>query len=45
MASKLTMLGEQLKETKYKTDEELFTKQSYMHMLDRMKKDFIASKI
>ena len=45
MSSKITMLGEQLKETKYKTDEEQFTKQSYMHMLDRMKKDFIASKI
>jgi hypothetical protein len=39
------MLAESLEETKYKTDEELFTKHSYMHMLDRMKKDFIASKI
>jgi hypothetical protein len=39
------MLAESLDETKYKTDEELFTKHSYMHMLDRMKKDFIASKI
>ena len=45
MNSKLTMLKESLDETKYKTDEENFTKQSYMHMIDRMKKDFIASKI
>ena len=39
------MLKESLDETKYKTDEELFTKTSYAHMIDRMKKDFIASKI
>jgi len=45
MHSKLQMLQEHLEETRYKTDEELFTKHSYMHMLDRMKKDFIASKI
>lgn len=39
------MLHESLSETKYKTDEELFTKYSYLHMLERMKKDFIAAKI
>jgi len=45
MKTRLEMLEEALEETKYKTDEELFTKHSYLHMLDRMKKDFIASKI
>ena len=45
MNSKLKMLEEALVDTRYKTDEENFTKQSYIHMLDRMKKDFIASKI
>jgi len=45
MSSKLEMLGCSLEETRYKTDEEHFTKVSYLHMLDRMKKDFIASKI
>ena len=45
MTQKLGMLTESLEETKYKTDEELFTKHSFLHMLDRMKKDFIASKI
>jgi hypothetical protein len=39
------MLKESLDETKYKTDEEQFTKFTYMHMLERMKKDFIASRI
>ena len=43
--SRIEMLEEALADTKYKTDEELFTKHSYLHMLDRMKKDFIASKI
>ena len=45
MKSKLEMLKESLDETKYKTDEELFTKHSYLHMLERMKQDFIAAKI
>jgi len=45
MATNLETLEESLKETKYKTDEENFTKFTYLHMLDRMKKDFIASKI
>ena len=39
------MLKDSLEETKYKTDEELFTKHTYLHMLERMKKDFIAAKI
>jgi hypothetical protein len=42
---RIEMLEDALNDTKYKTDEELFTKHSYLHMLDRMKKDFIASKI
>lgn len=45
MKSKLELLNESLAETKYKTDEENFTKHSYLHMLERMKKDFIAAKI
>ena len=45
MRGRLEMLDEALDETKYKIEEELFTKHSYLHMLDRMKKDFIASKI
>mmetsp|Transcript_41915 Transcript_41915/g.64150 ORF Transcript_41915/g.64150 Transcript_41915/m.64150 type:complete len:222 (-) Transcript_41915:994-1659(-) len=45
MKSNLEILDDQLKETKYKTDEELFTKNCYLHMLERMKKDFIAAKI
>lgn len=45
MKTKLQTLREQLEETKYKAEEELFTKHTYLHMLDRMKKDFIASKI
>lgn len=39
------MLNDALADTKYKSEEEMFTRQSYLHMLDRMKKDFIASKI
>jgi hypothetical protein len=42
---RITLLNEALSETRYKTEEEMFTKQSYLYMLDRMKKDFIASKI
>lgn len=45
MKTRLEMLGESLDETKYKTTEEQFTKASYLHMLERMKKDYIASKI
>lgn len=45
MKSKLEMLEESIAETNYKTNEELFTKHSYLHMLERMKKDFIAAKI
>ena len=45
MKTKLEMLEEALTETKYNTDEENFTKFTYLHMLERMKKDFIASKI
>lgn len=41
----MEMLKDSLDETQYKTDEELFTKHSYHHMLERMKKDFIAAKI
>ena len=39
------MLDESIADTEYKTKEELFTKHSYLHMLERMKKDFIAAKI
>ncbi len=45
MKSKLEILEESLTETKYKTDEEIFTQNTYHHMLDRMKKDFIAARI
>lgn len=45
MKERLEMLNDALKETKNKIEEEMFTKGSYLHMLDRMKKDFIASKI
>jgi len=34
-----------LDDTRDKTDEEMMQKNSYLHMLDRMKKDFIAIKI
>jgi len=45
MCNKLELLQESIEDTKYKTQEEEFTRSTYMHMLDRMKKDFIASKI
>ena len=45
MKCRLENLNEALEDTKYKTEEEMFTKSSYIHMLERMKKDFIASKI
>jgi hypothetical protein len=34
-----------MKETKFLIDEETMHKMAYQHMLDRMKKDFIATKI
>ena len=43
--SKIEMLEESLAETNYKTEVEKYTQASYIHMLDRMKKDFIAAKI
>ena len=43
--TKIDMLKESLEETNYKISEEQFTQESYLHMLDRMKKDFIAAKI
>ena len=45
MCNKLELLQESIEDTKYKTQEEEFTRSTYIHMLDRMKKDFIASKI
>jgi|TARA_B110001450_G_scaffold254455_1_gene279826 hypothetical protein len=45
MRNKLLDLDEAIEDTKYKTQEEEFTRSTYIHMLDRMKKDFIASKI
>ncbi len=43
--SRLEQLQECLETTKVKIDEEDFQKQSYSYMLERMKKDFIATKI
>jgi len=45
MKTGLEMLEESLKETKYKICEEIYTQDSYHHMLNRMKKDFIAAKL
>merc|ERR1712166_1202067 len=45
MRNQLLDLDDSIEDTKYKTQEEEFTKSTYIHMLDRMKKDFIASKI
>jgi hypothetical protein len=45
MLNQLELLDENIEDTKYKTMEEEFTRSTYIHMLDRMKKDFIASKI
>ena len=45
MKNLLLDLADSIEDTKYKTQEEEFTKSTYIHMLDRMKKDFIASKI
>lgn len=43
--SRIESLQEQLADVKYKTDEEMYTRNSYQHMQDRLKKDFIAAKI
>mmetsp|Transcript_8871 Transcript_8871/g.8266 ORF Transcript_8871/g.8266 Transcript_8871/m.8266 type:complete len:92 (+) Transcript_8871:310-585(+) len=43
--TKLENLTGQLNETDARTDEEILNKNTYLHMLDRMKKDFIATKI
>ena len=45
MKTKLEMLQESLDETKYKIEEEHLTKCTYQHILERIKKDFIAAKI
>lgn len=45
MKDKISSLHEALDETRVKTDEEYITKHRYLHMLTRMKKDFIAAKI
>jgi len=45
MRNLLLDLADSIEDTKYKTQEEDFTKTTYTHMLERMKKDFIASKI
>jgi hypothetical protein len=45
MLNKLELLQESIDDTMYKTQEEQFTRATYLNMLDRMKKDFIASKI
>lgn len=41
----MELLLESLKETKIKIDEEMMFKNSYLHMIERMKKDFLATKI
>lgn len=43
--SKLEQLQDALEETRNKTDEENMNKNCYLHMLERMKKDFISTKI
>lgn len=43
--SSLEILQSNLKETKLMIDSETLFKNSYLHMLDRMKKDLIATKI
>lgn len=45
MKGRLLLLDESIAETIQKIEEENFTKASYKHMLDRMKKDYIAAKI
>jgi hypothetical protein len=43
--ARLAQLDEQLQMTKDKIEEEKLYKRTYCHMLERMKKDFIASKV
>lgn len=45
MEGSLDDLNNELTAAKGKTAEEEFAKYTYLHMLDRMKKDFIASKL
>jgi len=44
-AWKIESLKEAISDTIFKTDEQTLTRHSYNHMLERMKKDFIAAKI
>ena len=43
--NRLQELAEIKKDTEAKINEERMSKRTYMHMLDRMNKDFIATKI
>ena len=43
--SQMETLSDSLSQTKQKIDEETMCKNSYLHMIERMKKDFIATKI
>lgn len=45
LQDKLALMSESLQETEGRVNEELYTQHSYRHILARMKKDFIASKI
>lgn len=45
MECQLDDLKNELDAARQKTAEEEFAKYTYLHMLDRMKKDFIASKL
>ena len=45
MKDKIDQLHDSLDQTQVLTDEEYITKHRYLHMLARMKKDFIAAKI
>lgn len=42
---RLAQLSDSLKETEDKIDKEKLARRTYLHMLERMKKDFIACKI
>jgi len=42
---RLAQLADSLKETEDKIDKEKLARRTYLHMLERMKKDFIACKI
>jgi len=43
--ARMAELEEAIKESEAKINEERMCKRTYLHMLDRMKKDFIATKI